>query len=51
MLMVETDEKGMLTETQITKEKGEKIYKKLVTTLLELILIKSVLLIMKNLVK
>ena len=40
-----------LTETQITKEKDERIKKRLVTTLLELILINQVLMIMDNLVE
>ena len=39
-----------LTETQITKEKDERIKKRLVTTLLELILINQVLMILDNLV-
>ena len=49
--MVETDEKGHVDRDPNYERKGEKIQKKLVTTLLELILIKSVSLIMKNLVK
>ena len=40
-----------LTEAQITKEKDERIKKRLVTTLLELILINQVLMIMDNLVE
>ena len=40
-----------LTETQITKEKDERIKKRLVTTLLELILINQVLMILDNLVE
>ena len=42
--------KDMLAEIQIMK-KHEKIFKRLLTTLLELILINRILMIMKNLVK
>ena len=41
----------MLTKIQITKGKDKKTKKILITTLLELILIKKVLMIMKNLVE
>ena len=41
----------MLTEIQILKRKDKKIKKSLVTILIELILIKKVSMIIKNLVK
>ena len=49
--MVEIYEKDMVTEIQIMKEKVEKNLKSLVTNLLELILIKQISIIMKNLVE
>ena len=49
--MVEIDEKDMVTEIQIMKGKVEKNLKSLVTNLLELILIKRISIIMKNLVE
>ena len=49
--MVEIDEKDMVTEIQILKGKVEKNLKSLVTNLLELILIKRISIIMKNLVE
>ena len=49
--MVEIDEKDMVTEIQIMKGKVEKNLKSLVTNLLELILIKQISIIMKNLVE
>ena len=49
--MVEIDEKDMVTEIQIMKGKDEKNLKSLVTNLLELILIKQISIIMKNLVE
>ena len=49
--MVEIDEKDMVTEIQIMKGKDEKNLKSLVTNLLELILIKQISVIMKNLVE
>ena len=49
--MVEIDEKDRLTEIQIMKGKVEKNLKSLVTNLLELILIKQISVIMKNLVE
>ena len=49
--MVEIDEKDMVTEIQIMKGKVEKDLKSLVTNLLELILIKRISIIMKNLVE
>ena len=49
--MVEIDEKDMVTEIQILKGKVEKNLKSLVTNLLELILIKQISIIMKNLVE
>ena len=49
--MVEIDEKDRLTEIQIMKGKVEKNLKSLVTNLLELILIKQISIIMKNLVE
>ena len=51
MLVVEVDQKGQLTEIQVTKEKDKKNQESLVTTLLELILIKQISMIMKNLVE
>ena len=49
MLVVETDEKGHNEkDLQVMKRKDKKIYKRLVTTLLELILINQVSMIMKN---
>ena len=49
--MVEIYEKDMVTEIQIMKGKVEKNMKSLVTNLLELILIKRISIIMKNLVE
>ena len=49
--MVEIYEKDMVTEIQIMKGKVEKNLKSLVTNLLELILIKQISIIMKNLVE
>ena len=49
--MVEIDEKDVVTEIQIMKGKVEKSLKSLVTNLLELILIKQISIIMKNLVE
>ena len=49
--MVEIDEKEMVTEIQIMKGKVEKNLKSLVTNLLELILIKQISIVMKNLVE
>ena len=49
--MVEIDEKDMVTEIQILKGKVEKNLKSLVTNILELILIKQISIIMKNLVE
>ena len=49
--MVEIYEKDMVTEIQIMKGKVEKNLKSLVTNLLELILIKRISIIMKNLVE
>ena len=49
--MVEIDEKDVVTEIQIMKGKVEKNLKSLVTNLLELILIKQISIIMKNLVE
>ena len=49
--MVEIAEKDMVTEIQILKGKVEKNLKSLVTNLLELILIKRISIIMKNLVE
>ena len=43
--------KDMLTEAQITKGKGKKNQKIVVTTLFELILIKMISMIIKNLVE
>ena len=49
--MVGIYEKDMVTEIQIMKGKVEKNLKSLVTNLLELILIKQISIIMKNLVE
>ena len=43
--------KDLLTESQIMRRKDKNIYKSLVATLLELILLKKVSMIMKNLVR
>ena len=51
MLIVEIDEKGHVDKDLDYKRKGQKELEKLITALLELILINQILMIMKNLVQ